>query len=181
MTELAAKLNDSLGNLQGAEAFDLRREELRDVWKLDPKQVYLSAIPVGPLRPQDDTSLLHTNQKVSYLRMRLTRRLPAESGAHTLVEMLGSKEQIDPLFKRAQDIIADWKLNHWRDNATNEFRRIFAREFLLAALRLDQREGTINDRGEQSGRDLDRVIDRFNALLQKNPNADPLELIKKAY
>jgi hypothetical protein len=179
--DLATNLNRSLGNLQGPEAFSLQSEELRDVWKLDPKQPDASAIPVGPLRPEDHAAFLHTNQKVSYLRMRLKRRLPRESGEHTLLEMLDSKKQIDPLFDKAQKIVEQWKLNHWRDSATNEFRRTFVREFTLAALNLDNREGVINDQGQQSGRDLDRVIAKFNALLARFPNKDPLVLAQQAY
>jgi hypothetical protein len=188
MQELATTLNDSLGGLSGAEAFTLKEEDLREVWKIDPNEPQLSAIPEGPLRPAtggndlvNRANRIHTNRKVSYLRLRLVRRLPAESGARTLVEMLTSKEEIDPLFKRADEIVGQWKLNHWRNNASNEFRRAFIQQFQLAAWNLDKAEGTIDKNGQQSGRtDLDRVIAKFRALLARKPNDDPLVLARQA-
>lgn len=190
LRDLAQDLNNSLGNLQGAEAFALTSSEFRDVWRIDPNDPELTAIPEGPIRQPKakndfDNRLfrLHSNKKVSYLRFRLARRLPAGSTSRTLLEMIesgGKLQSSDQLFEQAQKIFKDWESAHWKDDKSNEFRNLFAREFILAALRLDIREGQINKNGEQSGdRRLNGSVERFQEELRKNPNKDPLELMPK--
>jgi hypothetical protein len=182
---LATTLNDGLGNPQGAEAFIFDSREFRDVWRIDPNNPELTSIPEGPVRPATgdkdlDNRLypLHTNRKVSYLRMSIVRTLPAESATQTLLEAWesGGKNQIDSSF----DTIKDWESAHWKDDKSNEFKNSFARRFLLAALTLDRDEGVIDSNGQQSGdASMAAAIRIFEQRLKDSPRADPLDLVPK--
>ena len=186
---LATTLNGALGNPSGEQAFAFGSRDFRDVWRIDPNNPELTSIPKGPVRPaksKDDLENrlypLHQNRQVSYLRMWIVRRLPAESTAQTLLEMWesGSKKQIDPLFDTAEKAVKAWESDHWKDDKTNEFKNSFSRQFLLAAMNLDLQEGVIEPNGEQSGDPSMRAaITEFERKLRENPRGDPLDLVPK--
>lgn len=176
LATLAQDLNRELG-LAGDDGFRVDVVTITDTFRADPKQP-ITVIPEGLLVPSSTPHLFHTNPAIQQLRLRVVRRIQADQSGASLLELLANRRPLDPKFADARELWEDWFKDHW-----HQYRNRFVREFLLAALRLDAREGAIAPEGQGGRRELVAIAENFAQATDPADEAkaklDPLLVLKR--
>jgi hypothetical protein len=173
---LAQDLNRGLG-LGGDSGFRVDLVTINDTFRADPK-VPITVLPEGMLARSSTPYLFHTNPTIQQLRVTVIRRIQAEESGDTLLELLRSRRPLDPKFADAKALWEAWFKDHW-----HEYRNRFVREFLLAALRLDAREGAIGPNGQGPRPEYAPVIEAFaretDPADEAQARRDPLKVLEQ--
>jgi hypothetical protein len=175
LAALAEDLNRQL-RLAGDGSFRVEVVLITDTFRADPKEP-ITVMPEGPLVPSSTPRLFHTNPAIQQLRVRVVRRLQADESGPTLLELLENRRPLDPKFAAAKKLWEDWFKIHW-----HEYRNRFVRDFLLAALRLDAREGAIGPDGQSGRPEYVAVAEAFAQATDPADEAkakrDPLKVLE---
>jgi hypothetical protein len=173
---LAQDLNERLG-LVGDAGFRVEVLTITDAFRADPKE-RITVLPEGMLVRSSTAYLYHANPAIQQLRVRVMRRIRAEESGATLLELLASRRPLDPKFAEAKALWEAWFKDHW-----HEYRNRFVREFLLAALRLDAREGAIGPNGQAGRPEYVAVAEAFaqatDSADETKAKRDPLKVLEQ--